>query len=83
MFFAEETRTVKKDNTFAFKGMRYETPVDLQEKQIHIRFERLNSTRVVIYYKGQRMGEAKPLDLIANGLIKRNHQTDTTPEESR
>ena len=83
LFFAEETRTIKKDNTFSFKGKRYETPVDLREKQIHIRFERSKAARVVIYYKGQRMGEAKPLDLIANGLIKRNHQTDTTPEESR
>jgi transposase InsO family protein len=75
LFFAEETRTVKKDNTFSFKGLRYETTVDLREKQVQIRFERLNTSHIVIYYKGQRMGDAKPLDLIANGLIKRNHPT--------
>ncbi len=27
LFYAEENRTVKKDNTFSFKGKRYETPV--------------------------------------------------------
>ncbi len=73
LFFAEETRTVKKDNTFSFKGLRYETSVDLREKQIQIRFERSSASHIVIYYKGQRMGDAKPLDLIANGLLKRNH----------
>lgn len=78
LFFAEETRTVKKDNTFSFKGKRYETPVDLREKQIQIRFERSTYNRIVVYYKGGRLGEAKPLDVIANGLIKRNnhHQSN-------
>lgn len=80
LFFAEETRTVKKDNTFSFKGLRYETPVDLREKQIQIRFERSRASHIVIYYKGQRMGDAKPLDLIANGLLKREHQNNPTSE---
>jgi transposase InsO family protein len=80
LFFAEETRTVKKDNTFSFRSKRYETPVDLRDKQIHIRFERSCCRRIVVYYKGQRMGEAKPLDLIANGLLKRPH--NQTQEES-
>jgi len=71
LFFAEETRAVKKDNTFSFKNIRYETPVDLRDKQITIRFDRSKTDRVVIYYKNQRMGEAKPVDLIANGLLRR------------
>jgi len=71
LFFAEETRTVKKDNTFSFKTIRYETPVDLRDKEIIIRFDRSTRDRVVIYYKNQRMGEAKPVDLIANGLLRR------------
>jgi transposase InsO family protein len=67
----EESRKVKKDNTFSFKNVRYETPVDLRDKQITIRFDRSNYDRIVIYYKNQRMGEAKPLDPIANGLLRR------------
>ncbi len=77
LFFAEEGRTVKKDNTFSFKSIRYETPVDLREKQIQIRFERYSCSRVIIYYKGQRLGEAKPLDAVANGLLKRNNHNQT------
>ncbi len=71
LFFAEENRTVKKDNTFSFKSIRYETPVDLREKQIQIRFERSTCSRVIIYYKQQRIGEAKPLDAVANGILRR------------
>jgi putative transposase len=71
LFYAEETRKVKKDNTFSFKTIRYETPVDLRDKLITIRYDRNTLNHIVIYYKDQRMGEAKPVDLIANGLLKR------------
>jgi transposase InsO family protein len=79
LFYAEETRTVKKDNTFSFKNCRYETPVDLSEKQIQIRYERSSCNRIVVYYKGQRLGEAKRLDLIANGLLRRDNAGENAP----
>lgn len=71
LFFAEETRKVKKDNTFSFKSKRYETPVDLRDKTITIRYERHHTKRIIIYYKNTRMGEAKLLDQISNGLLRR------------
>jgi len=71
LFFAEETRTVKKDNTFSFKNVRFETPVDLRGKKISIRYERGSLDRVAIYYKGERVGQARPLDAVANGLLRR------------
>ena len=40
LFFAEATRTVKKDNTFSFRSRRYETPVDLPGREIQLRHER-------------------------------------------
>ena len=40
LFYAEATRTVKKDNTFSFQGERYETPVDLRGKEVQLRYER-------------------------------------------
>ena len=55
---------------------------DLREKQIHIRYQRSACGRIVIYYKGERLGEAKPLDLIANGLIKRNNHNKQSQEEN-
>src|SRR6201999_1592416 len=42
-FYAEATRKVKKDNTFSFAGRRYETPVDLRDKEIQLRYERHRS----------------------------------------
>lgn len=75
LFFAEETRKVKKDNTFSFRNTRYETPVDLRDKAITIRFDRCRQDRIVIYYKSQRMGEANPLDLISNGLLRRKDKS--------
>lgn len=71
LFYAEEERHVKKDNTFSFKSVRFEAPVDLREKKISIRFDRSNPGPVIVYYKNQRMGEAVKLNLYANALLKR------------
>jgi transposase InsO family protein len=71
LFYAEATRKVKKDNTFSFRNARYETPVDLRDREIQLRYERHANGPVVIYFKSQRMGLAKELDLIANGLLRR------------
>jgi putative transposase len=76
LFYDEDTRMVKKDNTFPFKNKRYEAPADLRQKQIVIRFDRARPVRIVVYYKDQRIGEAKPLDLIANGLLRRNYHKE-------
>jgi len=79
LFYAEATRTVKKDNTFRFRSRRYETPVDLPGRQIQLRYERHRgdgemSPAVVIYHKGQRLGLARLLDAVANGLARRKEQ---------
>jgi putative transposase len=77
LFYAEAVRKVKKDNTFSFAGRRYETPVDLRDKEIQLRHDRRRegSTAVVIYHKGQRMGHARLLDAVANGLLRRKEQS--------
>ncbi len=71
LFYAEETRKVKKDNTFSFKNVRYEAPVDLRSKTVTIRFDRSRLDKVIVYFKNLRAGEAHELDLIANSKIKR------------
>jgi putative transposase len=73
LFYAEASRTVKKDNTFSFQSRRYETPVDLAGREIQLRYDRRGgeSTAVVIYHKGQRLGAARLLDTVANGLLRR------------
>jgi putative transposase len=75
LFYAEATRKVKKDNTFSFRGQRYETPVDLRDKEIQLRHDRHHDTAaIIIYFKGQRMGVARLLDAVANGLRRRKEQ---------
>ena len=76
LFYAEATRKVKKDNTFSFRGRRYETPVDLRDKEIQLRYDRHrhDTAAVIIYHKGQRMGAARLLDAVANGLQRRKEQ---------
>lgn len=71
LFYAEDTRKVKKDNTFSFQNVRYEAATDLRNKTITIRFDRNTLEKVFVYYKGARMGQAERLNLIANSRIKR------------
>lgn len=67
LFFIEEERLVRTDNTFSFKAVRFETPRHLADRTIQLRFERKQPTRrVIVYYKGERMGEARPLNMTAN-----------------
>jgi putative transposase len=76
LFFAAAVRKVKKDNTFSFSGRRYETPTDLRDKEIQLRYDRhrTDAVAVVIYHKGQRIGAARLLDAVANGLARRKEQ---------
>jgi len=67
LFFVEEDRLVRMDNTFSFQARRFEAPRHLPDRTVQVRFERKNpSRRVVVYYKGERMGEARLLNAIAN-----------------
>jgi len=67
LFFVEEERHVRADNTFSFKSLRWEAPRHLPDHTIHLRFQRSQSTRrVVVYYQGERLGEARLLNPVAN-----------------
>jgi len=67
LFFVEEDRVVKADNTFPLKNVRYEAPRHLPSRKVQVRYQRKRPhRRVVVYYKGERMGEARPLDPVAN-----------------
>lgn len=66
LFFFEEDRAARKDNTFSLNAVRYEPPCDLSGRTIQVRFNRVKPDRIVVFYKGERMGEAKPLDWLGN-----------------
>jgi hypothetical protein len=66
LFFVEQDRTVLADNTFSLKNTRFEAPRDLRNRKVQIRFDRLNFDRAIVYYKSERMGEARPVDFVGN-----------------
>ena len=68
LFYFEQDRAVRKDNTFSVAGRRYEAPRDLRSRTIQVRYDRSKKHpgRVVVYLGGERMGDALPLDFTAN-----------------
>ena len=81
LFFVEETRLVRADNTFSLRNIRCEPPADLHGRQIQVRFDRKNfgSDKVIVYYKDIRIGPARPLDFTANDRPPRK-ATDCKPQ---
>lgn len=72
LFYIEADRTVRADNTFSLKGVRYEAPADLHSRKIQVRFDRHNPDTVIVYYKGLRTGIARPVDFIGNDRAPQN-----------
>jgi putative transposase len=66
LFFVEQERSVLADNTFSLKNTRFEAPRDLRNRKVQVRFDRLHFERAIVYYKSERMGEARPVDFVAN-----------------
>ena len=80
LFFVEEDRHVRADNTFSFHALRFEAPRHLPERTIQVRFQRKDPTaRVIIYYKGERMGPARLLDPVANDRPPRADRSTRQP----
>lgn len=79
IFFVEEDRSVRPDNTFPLKKIRFETPAGLANRKIQVRFDRKNfdPNKIIVYYKGQRIGPARPVDFTANDRFQ-NIQANIT-----
>ena len=58
LFFVEEERHVRADNTFSFQAVRFEAPRHLPDRTIQVRFQRKATTRRVVVYRF----EAGPLE---------------------
>ncbi|MCP4503927.1 MAG: transposase family protein, partial [Deltaproteobacteria bacterium] len=73
LFFVEEDRAVRNDNTFSLKNIRFEAPRDLRNRKVQVRYNRQASDKkAFVYYKGERMGEASPVDFIGNDRRTKN-----------
>ena len=67
LFFIELDRVTRADNTFSLQSVRYEAPRYLPSRKVQVRFARSTPhARVVVFYQGERMGQAHQLDMVAN-----------------
>ncbi|MDR0352939.1 MAG: DDE-type integrase/transposase/recombinase [Opitutaceae bacterium] len=69
LFYVEEDRHVRADNTFFFRAARYEAPRHLPDRKIQVRYRRSDKdpgAPVIVYYKNERMGRARLVNLGAN-----------------
>ena len=66
VFFVEHDRKVSKVNVFSINSQQYECPVDLRGKTVQVRYDRTRHDHFIVYFKGQRMGEAMALNLTFN-----------------
>jgi transposase InsO family protein len=80
LFHMEVERQVKKDNTFSLQNVRFEAPCDLRRQRIQVRYDRQRKRpdKASVYFKGERLGLARPLDPVANDrppkALKDTHQ---------
>jgi transposase InsO family protein len=81
LFFIEESRQVKADNTFSLKNIRFEAPAALHNREIQVRFDRKNFTpdKVIVYYKSERIGPARPVDFTANDRMPNRDSINNDP----
>jgi len=66
LFYIEDERHVRPDNTFQLKSIRYEAPADLHSRKIQVRYDRQRKGPPIVYDKGHRIGVARPVDFLAN-----------------
>lgn len=78
VFFVEEKRKATKVNVFSINTQKYECPVDLRNKTIQVRYDRNQRDRFIVYFKGQRMGEATPVNLYFNAKQRRHARGNNT-----
>jgi transposase InsO family protein len=81
VFFIEENRKVSKTNVFSINSQQYESPVDLREKTIQVRFDRNRRDTFIVYFNDQRMGEASPLNLHFNAHRRRKDAGESSGEK--
>jgi hypothetical protein len=83
IFFVEESRHVKNDNTFSLRNIRFESPADLRNRKIQVRFDRNRFNKIVVYYKGERIGTARVVDMIGNDRPPRPRQAGDQHDDTQ
>ena len=57
--------------------------MNLRNRKIQVRYNRLKFNRAVVYYKGQKMGDARQVDFIANDRKPNNKMKNVKMEKAK
>jgi hypothetical protein len=83
LFLGEATRKVQKDRTVSLDGIVYEVDAALVGERVTLRYDPAAAPGhpVQVWHEAESFGLAKPVDLYANCLVKRNRPARTlTPD---
>lgn len=72
LFLFEAKRKVKKDRTVSLDGQAYEVEAVLVDETVTLRFDPADRRVLQVWHEGQRAEDARPLDVRANCIVKRN-----------
>jgi len=69
LFFYRLDRLVRRDSTFLIHKRFYEAPPHLAGRRVEVRFDPLDPIEMEIYFEGQFLGTARPVDAIINAQL--------------
>jgi len=69
LFFYRVDRLVRRDSTFLIHGRFYEAPPQLAGRRIEVRFDPLDPIEMDLYFEGQFVSTARPVDAVINAQL--------------
>lgn len=79
LFYHRLARTVRKDNTVSYQGLRYEVPLGFTRQSIQLVVDPHTEQAIAVEDDdGRVLGPVTPLDLKANARRRRNRETQAT-----
>jgi putative transposase len=80
LFYAEVTRTVRRDGTVRLDNRLYEVDLALRTLSITLRFDPFKLDRIEVYHRGASFGLAKPVDAQLNSQITSTQAYEKRPQ---
>jgi len=69
LFFYRVDRLVRRDSTFLIHRRFYEAPPHLAGRRVEVRFDPLDPIEMGIYFEGQLVSTARPVDAVINAQL--------------
>ena len=77
LFFYRLDRLVRRDSTFLVHRRFYEAPPHLAGRRVEVRFDPLDPTEMEVYFEGQLVSTARPVDAVVNSQLPPKPKTES------